>query len=188
MEAKLIAAAKEAGAAGAVVIPVSQMVLSAQFRDICQNNQCGNFGKCWVCPPMLPPMDTAMAQIRSHTHVLWYQSVSALEDSFDMEGMFAAGAAHAQLSQRLQDLVQPLLSGEFLHLTCGGCHLCPTCAKVQEQPCRHPDKALPSLEGYGVDVYQTTKDTPLHYINGQNTVTYFGAVLFRLSEETPCPC
>ena len=36
----------------------------------------------------------------------------------------------------------------------------------------------PSLEGYGVDVYNTTKDTPLKYINGQNTVTYFGMILF----------
>jgi len=34
------------------------------------------------------------------------------------------------------------------------------------------------LEGYGVDVYSTTKDTPLAYINGENTVTYFGAVFF----------
>ena len=41
-----------------------------------------------------------------------------------------------------------------------------------------PEKAMSSLEGYCVDVYNTTKDTPLKYINGQNTVTYFGAILF----------
>ena len=34
------------------------------------------------------------------------------------------------------------------------------------------------MEGAGVDVYNTVKDTPLRYINGQNTVTYFGMVLF----------
>ena len=33
------------------------------------------------------------------------------------------------------------------------------------------------LEGYGIDVFNTTKDTPLKYINGENTVTYFGIVL-----------
>ena len=47
------------------------------------------------------------------------------------------------------------------------------------EPCRHPDKALASLEGSGVDVYNTTKDTPLKYINGQNTVTFFGMVLWE---------
>ena len=34
------------------------------------------------------------------------------------------------------------------------------------------------MEAAGVDVYNTTRDTPLKYINGQNTVTYFGLVLF----------
>ena len=35
------------------------------------------------------------------------------------------------------------------------------------------------MEACGVDVYNTTRETPLKYINGQNTVTYFGMVLFR---------
>ena len=50
---------------------------------------------------------------------------------------------------------------------------------MTDEPCRFPEKALPSLEAYGVDVYNTTKDTDLKYINGQNTVTFFGMVLFR---------
>lgn len=35
------------------------------------------------------------------------------------------------------------------------------------------------MEGAGIDVYNTTKDTPLKYINGADTVTYFGIVLFE---------
>lgn len=183
MTEKLLAAAAEAGASAAVVLPVSRMVLSEEFRRICRGNQCGNYGKCWVCPPFLPPAEEAMAQIRRHSHVLWYQSVSPLEDSFDLEGMFAAAENHAQISRRLKTLMQPLLSGSALHLTCGGCHLCPTCAKAENLPCRYPQDALPSLEGYCVDVYQTTRDTPLPYIHGPNTVTYFGAVLFCAEED-----
>ena len=49
---------------------------------------------------------------------------------------------------------------------------------MDDQPCRFPDKAMPSLEAYGVNVYQTTKSTELKYINGQYTVTYFSALLF----------
>lgn len=174
----LIRAALEAGAAGAVVIPVSSIVLSAQFRQICEANQCGGYDRCWMCPPHLPPIEDAMAQIRRFSHALWYQSVSPLDDSFDIEGMFAAGHQHALLSQRIRDAVTPLIGENTLHLGCGGCHLCPACAKIEGKPCRLPQRAIPSLEGYGVDVYNTTKDTPLPYISGQNTVTYFGAVLF----------
>jgi hypothetical protein len=44
--------------------------------------------------------------------------------------------------------------------------------------CRFPEKALSSLEGYGLDVYQTALHAGLPYVNGQNTVTYFGMLFF----------
>jgi len=166
------------GAAKAVVIDQSQIVLSGDFRKICESNQCGGYGKCWMCPPYIGPIEELMEKVRSYPRGLLYQTICEIEDSYDIEGMFAAGANHAQVSQKMQKAVKPLLAGEFLHLTCGGCHLCETCAKRSDEPCRFPEKALPSLEGYGIDVYNTTKDTPLKYINGQNTVTYFGMILF----------
>ena len=175
---QLLTLALEAGATKAVMIPVESIIMSPVFRDICKGNQCGKYGKCWVCPPELPDVQTVMDAIRSHSSALWYQTVSPIEDSFDIEGMIEAGDNHVMVSQRLQQTAKAVLPEGFLHLTCGGCHLCPTCAKAEGLPCRMPDKALPSLEGYCVDVYNTTKDTPLKYINGQNTVTYFGMILF----------
>ena len=175
---KLTEAALQAGAARAVVIPQAQIVLNAEFRSVCESNQCGGYGRCWVCPPELGEIEALMNEVRQYPHALWYQSIAPLEDSFDIEGMFEAGAQHALLSQRIQAAVLQLLQKPCLHLTCGGCHLCPVCAKRTNKPCRMPDRALASLEGYGIDVYATTKETPLAYINGQNTVTYFGAVLF----------
>lgn len=166
------------GATKAAVIPQRQIVMSAHFRDICASNQCGGYGQCWMCPPEIGDIEDLMAQVRSFPYGVLYQSVAEIEDSFDIEGMFEAGAAHAQLSQRVHAAVKPLLGDNFLHLSCGGCHLCETCAKRTGEPCRMPDKALPGLEGYGVDVYKTTQGTGLKYINGQNTVTYFGMVLF----------
>ena len=178
MEEKLVSAALEAGAHKAVIFPAEKIVLSGVFRDICKSNQCGKYGKCWVCPPELPDADEVMATIQSYDRVLWYQTVSSIEDSFDIEGMIEAGKNHVALSQRLRDMVADSLPENALHLSCGGCRLCPVCAKAEGRPCRMPEKAMSSLEGYCVDVYNTTKDTQLKYINGQNTVTYFGAILF----------
>ena len=175
---KLISAALEAGACKAVMLSAENIVLSETFRDICKSNQCGKYGKCWVCPPELPEADEVMARIRSYDRVLWYQTVSSIEDSFDIEGMIEAGNRHVRISHRLRDMVADLLPENALHLSCGGCRLCQRCAKEDGEPCRMPEKAMSSLEGYCVDVYNTTKDTHLKYINGQNTVTYFGAILF----------
>ena len=179
MKLDLLQTALDCGAAKATYLTAQQIVLSQEFRNICQGNGCGMFGSCWVCPPEIGLIDALMEQVRRFPKAMLYQSIREIEDSFDIEGMFEAGYAHAQLSQKIQQYAKTDDSIEFLHLTCGGCRLCETCAKASDEPCRHPDKALSSLEGYGIDVYNTCKDTPLHYINGQNTVTYFGMVLFR---------
>ena len=67
---------------------------------------------------------------------------------------------------------------ETLMLSTESCAICESCA-YPGAPCRHPGQALPSLEGSGVDVYNTVKGTSLKYVNGRNTVTFFGMVLWE---------
>ena len=176
---KLTLAALEAGAAKAAIIPQKQIVLSGEFYKICESNACGNFGRCWMCPPDIGPIDLLMERVRAYPFALLYQTIGTLEDSFDIEGMQDAARNHARVSQKVQAAVAPLLAQGCFHLSCGGCNLCESCAKRENEPCCFPDKALIPMEGAGVDVYNTVKDTHLKYINGQNTVTYFGMVLFE---------
>ena len=174
---ELIEKVLAAGAAKAAVILEKDIVLSASFRDICKSNGCGVYGQCWMCPPDIGEINELMDRVHQYQYGLLYQTIYDIEDSFDIEGMGAAGVNHAQVSQKVEDAIRPVLD-KYLHLSCGGCRLCPRCAKRDQQPCRFPDRALPPMEGYGIDVYQTTKPTHLKYINGQNTVTFFGIVLF----------
>lgn len=174
---EMIDIALDAGALKATVIDVSSIVLNAAFRDICKSNGCGMYGRCWMCPPDIGDIDLLMAEVRKYRYGLLYQTVSDIEDSFDIEGMQEAGKRHVMVSQRLEAFLMLQLD-KHLHLSCGGCRLCERCAKVDGLPCRDPERAMPSMEGYGIDVYNTCKTTELKYINGQNTVTYFGIVLF----------
>lgn len=50
------------------------------------------------------------------------------------------------------------------------------------EPCRFPDRAMASLEAYGVAVSELAEACGMKYINGQSTVTYFGAFLYRKAE------
>jgi predicted metal-binding protein len=184
LERKLIEEAISAGAAKAVVILQEQIVLSATFRDICAGNACGKYGLCYMCPPDVGDIEQLMETVRRYPRALVYQTISPLEDSFDYEGMTDAGFKHVQLSQRLQDKLTDLLPQGFLHLTCGGCRLCETCGKAEGRPCRYPDRALPSVASYGIDVYNTVKDTELKYINGPNTVTFFAMALYVPEEAS----
>ena len=177
-EEKLIQIALDCGATQAAVVRQENIVLNAEFRAMCEANRCGAYGKCYMCPPDVGPIDELMARIREYEKGLMYQTIYPLEDSFDIEGMGEAKRAFTRVSQRLLDALQPVLGDRALHLSGGGCGLCETCAKATDEPCRHPERALASLESYGMDVYQTTRSTGMKYINGANTVTYFGMVLY----------
>ena len=123
MEEQLIQLALEAGADKAEIISTAQIVTSEEFREACRKNLCGQWGRCWMCPPDVGEIEPLMAQIRTYQHGLWYQSIGQLEDSFDIEGMSEAKHRHVLLSQRLEERIRPLL-GRHLHLCCGGCGLC----------------------------------------------------------------
>ena len=120
-----------------------------------------------------------MEIVRSYRCGLLYQTIGTLEDSFDFEGMMDAGKHHEEVGQRIREVVMPQLPGNPLHLGSGGCYLCERCALLDQLPCRFPDKTVPPLEGYGVHVSKTCETTPLKYINGQDTVTYFGLLLYN---------
>ncbi len=171
----LVQLALQCGATKAEYLRGDQIVLSEEFRRICEGNGCGNYNRCYMCPPDIGPIAELMDKVRQYDHAVLYQSVAPLEDSFDFEGMMEAGHKHALLSQRIQ---AGLGACHVLHLSSGGCHLCEVCAKRDNLPCRQPDQALSSLEGYGIDVYNTSQATSLKYINGPDTVTYFGILLY----------
>lgn len=167
------------GAFRAEIVNAADVPTDAAFRAMCESNACGNYGQNYTCPPLAGPIDTLMAKLKSYKSVLVYQTVSELEDSFDFEGMMEAGNVHNRLAQRLWDLTDEAGLTDVLHLGAGGCRLCPVCAKRTNELCRRPGRAMASLETYGVNVSQLAKLAGMKYINGQDTVTYFGAVLFN---------
>ena len=168
------------GAFRASVIPVENIETDASFRDLCAANVCGNYGRNWMCPPDAGDIHDLMAALHTYAYALVYQTVSELEDSYDFEGMMDAGVAHNRLMVELRRGIDALALPRVLHLGAGGCRMCEVCAKRTGEPCRHPDQAVASLETYGVNVSKLAPAAGMKYINGKDTVTYFGAVLFDL--------
>ena len=148
------------------------------FREICASNKCGYYGACWTCPPDAGPLDELMARVRGYARALVFQTIYPLEDSFDIEGMHEASLRHNRLVQAVQAAAKA--SGEDCFvLGAGACGACNTCTKREGKPCRSPERAVVSLEACGVDVSQLAKLAELKYINGANTVTYFGVLLYH---------
>ena len=176
---QLIDLLTQCGVGRQAVLAQADIVFHPSFRDICASNACGCYDKCYMCPPDVGPIDKLIETAKQYPICLMYQNVYEIEDSFDIEGMFEAKKAHHQCAQRIQAAVKPLIKKPFLHLEAGGCGICERCAKRDQLPCRYPDRALPSLESYGIDVYNTAAHAGLRYVNGQNTITYFGMLLLQ---------
>ena len=97
----LIAEALALGAFKANVIAADKIECDRIFRDICASNGCGMYGKCYMCPPDIGPVEDLMDKVRGYDRALLYQTVAQLEDSFDFEGMTEVSNTHAALSQRI---------------------------------------------------------------------------------------
>lgn len=174
----LIAVSLSMGAYKASVIETKDIVLDTSFRDMCVSNVCGVYGKCWMCPPDVGDIDVLMNEVGKYDYALVYQTVTKLEDSYDVEGMFAARKQMPMISQKLRKSMKDIPFSKILHLGVGGCGVCEVCSKRTNESCRFPKKAIASLEAYGINVSELAKAAGMKYINGQDTVTYFGAVLF----------
>lgn len=171
--------ALELGASRCGVTAVKEVTFDPGLRKNCEMNYCGSYGKNYMCPPDAGEIHQLIQQAQTYDHLLLFQTISPLEDSFDLEGMMEASERHGKLVDGISDYLEALPdSPRYMILGAGGCHLCQPCGKVTGDPCRHPDKAHASLETYGIYVAKLAEQCGMHYINGQNTVTYFGAVLF----------
>lgn len=166
------------GAKAAALIAVEDISFDTSFRSMCASNACGNYGRSYMCPPDIGEIETLIREAKSYSYALVYQTVGLLEDSYDFEGMMEAGQRHNDLAQNVRNLFEQECGKKALHLGAGGCRLCPVCGKKTGEPCRFPDRAMSSLEAYGVNVSELAAQCGMRYINGENTVTYFGAVLF----------
>ncbi len=162
------------------LVAVGELVFEAAFREACASNQCGRYGTNWACPPGVGAPDALAARARGFRCGLVLQTVWPIEDAFDFEGMLAAGERHNALFRKAVGQVAPLLAagGATLALSAGACGVCPSCTYPEGAPCRFPERALASLEAYGIDVARLLEAAGLAYRNGADTVSYVGLLLF----------
>ena len=100
-----------------------------------------------------------------------------LEDSFDFEGMMEGMKSFKNSCRILDELIKGDIS-KYLILSNEGCDLCKNCT-YPDAPCRFPDRAHGSLEGYGIFVNKLAEQVGINYINGVNTMSYFGGLAYR---------
>jgi predicted metal-binding protein len=143
--------AVEAGATHAKQIHPGSVVTAPWVRLKCQYG-CPGSGKGHCCPPHTPSADETRAILDSYQRAIlfhinvhdtpergqryraYFESLVKLEGELFKEGYYKA----------------------FVFLA-GPCRLCKKCGAFEDKLCAQPGNARPSMEGCGIDVYQTAR-------------------------------
>ena len=155
------------------------------IRKICEANSCRGYAASWACPPAVGTLDECKARIERFDDMVLFSKKYDLEDSFDFEGMQHGLHNFKKLLDVLNKRMKSC-STEFLLLGNEGCDRCTKCT-YPHSPCRFPDLLYHSIEGYGFIVSDLAQKAGIRYNNGANTVTFFGALLYKYPDTDTQP-
>lgn len=163
-----------------VAISTKSIRIAPEFRAPCEMNQCGHYDKNWTCPPGIGSLEECEKKVRRFSNGVLFQKVYGLEGSFDIEGMEKAHDDFFRLIRSIQDSIpEEIKFSDHTILGAGACAVCAKCSYLEGEECRFQDKAVSSVEAHGIDVKKLLEANGLSYVNGANTVSYVGLLLFN---------
>jgi predicted metal-binding protein len=156
--------AKELGAKDAKIVRAGSVKTAEWVRLKCQFG-CGGYGERLTCPPHSPTPDQTAAVLACYERCL---------------------LVHGDEWTDIQEIVSSLEREVFLdghHKAFGmGSGPCSMCASCPEEGCRHPERARPSMEACGIDVFATARahGFPIEVLRSTRCEgNYYGLVLIE---------
>ncbi len=141
------------------------------IRLKCQVPLCEYYDVCKTCPPHIPDVAVFKEALLSYSKAFLVVLREKIKNIDDFRKDFSA---ELKLAEIVSDLELAAFQHGFyqaLGLSVGGCKLCDQCAP-QGEPCRHPFKARPSPEGFGIDITELAREAgvevewpPKEYVN-----------------------
>lgn len=164
-------------------VSFSPEILEARqdVREMCNADKCRIYGKNWGCPPHCGTVETCQQKMHAYPRGILLQTIGYMTKTVDSRCYREIERRHLENFYALVDVVRK----EYPNALClgaGGCRICNTCA--YPDPCRAPEKAVSSMEGYGLFVTQVCRDAGVPYYYGEKTITYSACILYGY--ETTC--
>ncbi len=170
-----VAGAKALGFDEACGFDPAILAAREDVRAMCAADKCHAYGKNWTCPPNCGTLEACQEKMGSYRRGILVQTVGKLQKTIDTKGYRAAEQRHLQNFGAFCDALRRQYPNA-LCLGTGGCRICKKCA--WPEPCRFPEKACSSMEGYGLFVTQVCRDCGADYHHGEKTVTYTACILY----------
>jgi predicted metal-binding protein len=179
--ADLVEAALEEGFTLACELNTKALEFLPEVRDMCKDNRCGKYGKNWMCPPYCGTVFESAQRASKFSKGILVQTTGAMEDDFDYESMLGTGRRHKEMFESFAAKARARFP-HALPMGAGACEMCCECS-CPESPCRHPDKAISSMEAYGLMVNDVCEKSGVPYVHEKLTITYTSCVLVGLLQN-----
>ena len=152
-------------------LDISKINPTHSVRLKCMAPLCEYYSVCKVCPPNIPGVSEFKEALQDYDRaflVVWREKIDDIgkyRDDFAAELKLADAVASLELAAFQNGYCQAM------GLCVGGCKFCKECTPPGE-PCRHPFKARPSPEGFGVDITKLAREAgvpvewpPVEYVS-----------------------
>ena len=156
-------------------LDVTTLQVRQDVRDMCAADKCRAYSKNHTCPPHCGSLADCEGKMRTYSRGILVQTVGKTEKAIDTKAYRRTEECHLERFHALCDKLRKI-HPDALCLGSGGCRICKICA--WPEPCRFPEKACASMEGYGLFVTQVCRDNGLQYHYGERTITYTACLLF----------
>ena len=172
---ELIELAKSVGFSQAGALDPSILVFKEEVRAMCAADKCNSYNKSWMCPPACGTLEDAAKKAAQYHRGIIVQVTKTLEDDFDIDGMMEAEADQKKFFFELVGKIREEYP-DCLPMSVGTCQVCKTCT-YPDEPCRFPNKAMTSMEAYGLVVSDVCTKSNIAYYYGPHTMTYTSCIL-----------
>lgn len=160
-----------------VAVPLRPEKLEARedVRLMCTADKCRAYGKNWTCPPACGTLGECQEKMHSFSRGILLQTIGQMTKPIDSRVYRETERRHTENFRLLAQEMRSIYP-DALCLGAGGCRICKICA--YPEPCRFPEKAMSSMEGYGLFVTQVCRDHGLPYYYGEKTITFTACILY----------
>ena len=154
------------GAVDAKIISADSVVTAAWVRIKCQYG-CGGYGQCLTCPPQSPTPERTAEILKCYRKVLLLH-----------------GNDHSEMTEIAVAIEREVFLGGYYKafaMGSGPCRMCNKC-NIANSECNNPEKARPSMEACGIDVFQTARNNGFQIEvvkNSSSKQNYFALVLIE---------
>ena len=153
-----------------------QLEFSPRVRWICQH-ECGQYGQSWACPPGVGTVEECQAHCMRYQTCLVIATITEVTDIANLEETLSTRRGHEEVTDQAAEILRQLGAAPFV-LSTESCAICPRCAILDGQPCRHPERMHPCVESQGINVVPVLEENGLTFQYGQNVVTWISMLLY----------